>query len=254
MSVDKWIEVAVEDKEQANINLEDCFAGEEIIDETDSEKYLGDIISNDGKNMKNIKARVNKGTGIVNKILTLLEGIPFGEYFFEIAIMLRNSLLVSSLLCNSEAWYNITNAEYDYLETIDNTFLRKILKAPMATPKEMLHLELGSLPFRYTIQRRRLSFLHYLLNEDSKSLVHRFLMTQMGNRNPKDWTNTVMKDLEELNIDMNFDVIKMMKKPTWDNMIEKAIHVRALKDLNKVKAKHSKVLHLKHDYLKIKNI
>ena len=79
-------------------------------------------------------------------------------------------------------------------------------------------------------------------------------MTQMGNRNPKDWTNTVMKDLEELNIDMNFDVIKMMKKPTWDNMIEKAIHVRALKDLNKVKAKHSKVLHLKHDYLKIKNI
>ena len=126
LSVDKWIEVAVEDKEQANINIEDCFTGEEVIDETDSEKYLGDIISNDGKNMKNIKARVNKGTGIVNKILTLLEGIPFGKYFFEIAIMLRNSLLVSSLLCNSEAWYNVTNAEYDYLETIDNTFLRKI--------------------------------------------------------------------------------------------------------------------------------
>ena len=160
--------MAVEDKEQANINIEDCFTGEEVIDETDSEKYLGDIISNDGKNMKNIKARVNKGTGIVNKILTLLEGIPFGKYFFEIAIMLRNSLLVSSLLCNSEAWYNVTNAEYDYLETIDNTFLRKILKAPTATPKEMLHLELGCMPFRYTIQRRRLSFLHYLLNEDSK--------------------------------------------------------------------------------------
>ena len=35
-------------------------------------------------------------------------------------------------------------------------------------------------------------------------------------------------------------------------MIDKAIHGRALKDLNKVKAKHSKVLHLNHDYLKMK--
>ena len=63
-------------------------------------------------------------------------------------------------------------------------------------------------------------------------------MTQMGNRNPKDWTDTIMKDFEELNINMNFDVIQIMKKNTWENMIDKAIHGRALKDLNKVKAKN----------------
>ena len=77
-------------------------------------------------------------------------------------------------------------------------------------------------------------------------------MTQMENRNSKDWTNTVMKDLDELNINLNFNVINMMKKPTWDNMIDKAINGRALNDLNTVKAKHSKVLHLKHDYLNMK--
>ena len=60
-----------------------------------------------------------------------------------------------------------------------------------------------------------------------------------------------MKDLNELNINPNVYVIKMMKKNTWDNMIDKAIHERALQELNKVKAKYSKVPHLNHEYLKM---
>jgi hypothetical protein len=51
------------------------------------EKYLGVIISNDGRNIKNIKARVSKGKGINSKILTMLEGIPFGNFYFEVAII-----------------------------------------------------------------------------------------------------------------------------------------------------------------------
>ena len=50
------------------------------MEEMENEKYLGDVISKDGRNVKNIKVRVNKGTGIVRKILTMLEGIPFGKF------------------------------------------------------------------------------------------------------------------------------------------------------------------------------
>ena len=103
LSVDNWVEVVIEDEEQSDMKIKDCFTGKVDIEETDNEKYLGDIISKDGKNMKNVKARVSKGTGIVNKMMTMLEGIPFGKYYFQVAIMLRNSLLVSSVLCNSEA-------------------------------------------------------------------------------------------------------------------------------------------------------
>ena len=80
--------------------------------------------------MKNIKARISKGKGIVTKILTMLEGIPFGKHHFEVGIILRNSLLVSSMLFNSEAWYNLTKAELDLFETIDLSFMRQLLKAP----------------------------------------------------------------------------------------------------------------------------
>ena len=68
----------------------------------------------------------------------MLEGIPFGKHYFEVGIILRNSLLVSSMLFNSEAWYNITKAELDLFETIDLLLLRQLLNAPKGTPKEMI--------------------------------------------------------------------------------------------------------------------
>ena len=98
--VDKWEEVIKEDDE--GIKVEDCFLGEEVMEEKTEEKYLGDIISDDGRNMKTVKARVSRGTVIVNNIMTKLESIPFGKYYFEVSMILRNSLLVSSILCNSE--------------------------------------------------------------------------------------------------------------------------------------------------------
>ena len=119
------------------------------------EKYLGDVISTDGKNIKNVKARVAKGKGIVSRILSILEGIPFGGYYFQVATILRNSLLISSMLCNSESWYNVSKAELELLETVDTQFLRGVLKAPKSTPKEMLFLELGCVPFRNIIKKRR---------------------------------------------------------------------------------------------------
>ena len=85
--------------------------------------------------------------------MTILDGIPSGDFYFEVAVILRNSLLVSSLLSNSEAWYNVTKSELDYLETVNLMLLRNILKAKKSTPKEMLYIELGCIPFREIIRK-----------------------------------------------------------------------------------------------------
>ena len=108
-------------------------------------------------------------------------------FYFEVAMILRNSLMVSSMLCNSESWYNVTKAELDLLETVDVKFLRSILRVPNSTPTEMLYLDLGCIPFQELIRKQRISFLYYILNEDENSMLYRFLMTQMRNRKPKDW-------------------------------------------------------------------
>ena len=70
--VDSWKEEESKAVDNNIIEIKDVFAGEEVVEETLDEKYLGDIISHDGRNSKNIKARINKGRGIVKKILNIL--------------------------------------------------------------------------------------------------------------------------------------------------------------------------------------
>ena len=51
--------------------MSEVFNGEEVINETMHDKYLGQIISIDGTNVKNVQNRANKGKGLVNKIETI---------------------------------------------------------------------------------------------------------------------------------------------------------------------------------------
>ena len=80
------------------------------------------------------------------------------------------------MIHNSEAWYNITNTEMDLSETVDLQFLRKVLNAPRSTPEEMLYMETGCVPFREIIRKRRILFLHYILNESESSILKKFLI------------------------------------------------------------------------------
>ena len=107
----------------------------------EEERYLGDIISTDGRNIKNINARMKKRIGsIVKNINNMIEGIPFRMmFFYKVALILGNSFLVSSILFNSEVWYNINGAELNLLETVDIDLLRKILKAPKSTARRCCH-------------------------------------------------------------------------------------------------------------------
>ena len=62
--VDNWKEVDGID-EAGNEVIKDICVGKVKMEEAEEEKYLGDTIAKDGRNLKNIQARVNKGKGIV---------------------------------------------------------------------------------------------------------------------------------------------------------------------------------------------
>ena len=92
-----WIDTPVESmKEISHVN---------------SERYLGQIISSDSKNTANITKLRNKGIGLKNKVIQMLNTMPGGIYHFEISVIFRNAYIISSMLSNSEVWYGITKAE-----------------------------------------------------------------------------------------------------------------------------------------------
>ena len=109
--------------------------------------------------IKNILIRKNKGVGIVNDITALLVEMMAGAEHFEMATLLRNSCLVSSMLFNCEAWYGLTIKQTKVLEKIDEKIMRKVLECPSKTPIHIMYLELGWLPLRFIVQSRRLNFL-----------------------------------------------------------------------------------------------
>ena len=86
------------------------------------ERYLGDILTTDCKINSNIEERYNKGIGIVNQISSILKEISFGHNYFE---MFRQSMLVNSILCNSEVLYGLNKSHIEKLESVD-TYLWRI--------------------------------------------------------------------------------------------------------------------------------
>ena len=136
--------------------------GEEEIKEADDTKYLGQIISKDGTNSTNIENRAHKGKGLVNKIETTLRNTTGGKYNFELAVLMRNAILISSIISCSEIWYNITELQYRKLEQIDEMLLKKIFNFSSQIRIKVLYLELGLMLIRFIILLRRVIFLQHI--------------------------------------------------------------------------------------------
>ena len=45
---------------------------------------LGDVISSNGKHLKNVLHRKSKGLGVINQIMQILNSTFFGKIYFEL--------------------------------------------------------------------------------------------------------------------------------------------------------------------------
>ena len=109
-------------------NIIDVEDDDHKIEVADHEKYLGNIITIDGKNSKNIDARVAKAQSIIKQLKNIFEEMSFGNFIFEVAVILRNSLFINGILTNFEASYGLTNTDIEKLERCDEQLLRLILE------------------------------------------------------------------------------------------------------------------------------
>ena len=83
---------------------------------SNKEKYLGDILTDNGKIDKTIEDRVNKGFGLNSQILAILDEIPLGKFKIQMGLHLRQAMLINGILYNSEAWHCLTNSHIEKLE------------------------------------------------------------------------------------------------------------------------------------------
>ena len=183
----------------------------------------------------------------------MLEEITFGPYITEVFLLLRDSLFLSALLHDSEAWYNVTQQDLKTLEDCDALILRQYFSLHSKCPRELPHLEIGAVPVRFIIMQRRILYLNYLMNQEPNSLLYKFLQSQRKNAVKGDWCLIVQKDLEDLDIDLSFEEIGNTPKVQLKKLLSDVIHDKSFEYLMKIKESHSKMRNLKYEKLELQN-
>ena len=77
---------------------------------------MGELICNNGGNRENIAKRLSRGWGRVSDILAIVSEEPLGRWRIASGLVLRKSLLVNSILFNSEAWHNFSQSQVEASE------------------------------------------------------------------------------------------------------------------------------------------
>ena len=80
-------------------------------------KYI--IYQNEFYNDLMIASRRSKGISAISQIMSLVSQLSLGNHYMEIALVMRDSRLLSKLVYSWESWYHITTSQYCKLEEID---------------------------------------------------------------------------------------------------------------------------------------
>ena len=73
----------------------------------------------------------------------------------------------------------------------------------------------------------------------------------MKQRTKNDWVTAVLNDLDELNIKLEMEQMKTMKKSSFMGIIKEEIRAKTLRNMEKIKQYHTKVKNIEYKEMKI---
>ena len=124
------------------------------------------------------------------------------------AVLFRQSLLLNSILCNSEVLYGLSQEHINTLESVDKYFWRKVFGSPISTPIESFYIETNSISIRHIIMGRRLMYYWNILQKDDSELLKKVYNSQKLLPVKNDWVLQIQSDLSACNISHSEETIK----------------------------------------------
>ena len=170
----------------------------------------------------------------------MVERISLGHFHFEISLVLRDSVLMSKLVFNSEIWYNLSNQQLVKLEQVDEMFLRQVFNVAKSTPREGLYIECGKLPVKHLVKMRRLMYYWHIIHRNDDELISKFYTAQSLDPSNGDWVLQVKKDKKDIGLNISEEEIRSMSKDRFKSIVKQKIEKLGIEYLEKVKNSHSK--------------
>ena len=194
------------------------------INQKQSEKYLGDLIHEDGpaesahatvlERTRKMFSKLGEAKIIVEDCRSLVVGgVTSGLDIWEMA-------LLPSLISNCESWTPLSEKTLKILEEVQYSMFRKLLGVPKSCPAQSLVWEFGAKLIKYRIIERKLNFLHHLLNLSQDSLAKQILNVQIANDTPG-LVQECKKEIKKLGLPNIFDNNYSAKQ--WKSTVKKAV-------------------------------
>ena len=107
-------------------------------------------------------------------------------------LLLYQSIFLTWLIYNYEAWSNISENDCKQLQNVQRAFLRRVMEVPKSTPAATIFLELGILPVRYEIEKRQLLFLKRILSRETGDPLLVIYEQMLRLNSEPNWANGVL--------------------------------------------------------------
>ena len=146
------------------------------------------------------KKRLEKAQGYSIMCEAMCSEMSLGFQLYEIAKLLHRSIFVNGSLVNMETWPNCTNERIVSFERIKQAFFRKILRAHSKTAIEAIYLELGVVPLRYQLKKKRIMYFRDIMDRDDEEITKRIVTLQKKDCDAGDFYEQVKRDINEIGV------------------------------------------------------
>ena len=191
--------------------------GDIAIGNCDEYKYLGDVITCDGKNHKNIEARKTKMQSSTIQITSVGSNETLRGIQASTLIRLHETMNLPKLLINSETWI-LTKGNRKELDKIETQCLKRLFSLPSTTPTAAIIFSYGVLFTSVNIDKKQLIYLHRMLSRPNEHWTLRLLYE--SEKLNTGWTPQIRAKLAEYGLEENFDRIKSKSRQQWKKEVE----------------------------------
>ena len=193
--------------------------GDKIIHNCQNYKYLGEVISRDGKNIENLKDKIGKVKSVVFEALTCARSRIMQRIGTRVSLKLHETVIMPTLLYGCETW-TLDSKEMSLVERTDLWTLKKLFGLPPTTPTPAVRFITGTLYMNVRIGIKQLIYLQQLLRKEDDQWIRDALMTLK--EDGTGWAKTIQHTLEQWELESDWEIIATKPVNTWKREVHQA--------------------------------
>ena len=156
--------------------------GGEVLEHASQEKYLGDVIDEEGCEASitaTIKGRINKLYSKCEDIVKISENPLMASLGnARTPFKLFEAEVIPALLFNAESWIGFNEKHSKLLQDFQDRFIRRVFQVHVSTPKAILNYDAELLPMKWRVAVKKISFVKKIMMMEDSNLARQALVEE----------------------------------------------------------------------------